>query len=177
MSPRPARWWYAVPPVLLLVFLCCGGLVAGRTTVSGEREARPVAGPGDSVHFVLEPGVTFTVYQKAPAREAGSNCDLAPDGGDAEGLGAGSGTHYTEALRHRPERVRAGGATFNYGMQVSDRKQVGLTISCKGGPILVERGFERAWINIAVTALAAVLALAGLVVIAILRRSPARLGR
>ncbi|GAA1501429.1 hypothetical protein GCM10009827_010850 [Dactylosporangium maewongense] len=169
-STRPAVWWFAVPPALLLVFLCVAGALAPQGGISGERAARPVAGPGSSVHFELRPGTTFTVYQDAPTSRAGMNCSVALDDGDPSGLSTGSGGQAGGMFGRRPRRVFVGGTSYNYAMQLADNHTAGITVSCSGGDVLVESGTTTSWTSAAVTGAAVATTGAALVLIAARRR-------
>jgi hypothetical protein len=167
---RPSAWWYMLPPVLLLVVFCVGGFVLSVTSTAGVRAASPVAGPGDTVHFTMERDVAYTAYQRAAPGHVGSDCTLSPDGREAEGLRAGIGGPWRSLFTSRPAAVTVGGDRYEFAMQLSDLNRVGLTLSCRGGPIVVESRADVRWTRIVTAAVLAGVAAAATGGIAWLRR-------
>ncbi|WP_253769060.1 hypothetical protein [Goodfellowiella coeruleoviolacea] len=84
----------------------------------------------------MQPGVTYRLFQHAPAARAGTSCRFIDDSDPYAFLG---GTNESRGgFRNPPARVSHDGRTYVYTQNVVSEQPRQATLSCSGGPLLAE---------------------------------------
>jgi hypothetical protein len=168
-TSRVSAGWYALPAALVVLVLGFVWLLAG-DPIGGTRAATVVAGPGESVEVLMEPGQVYRLYHSAADAEIGRNCRIDPAGGQAAGLRFGQWRSWSDVLYASPETVVVEGREYRFALQVSHAQAVPVTVSCAGGPVLVDGQREIRWSVVAVLGIGLVAVLAATAGVAWARR-------